>query len=192
MRGAAEPSPTWRGLTVYTIGHSTRTQEELLALLHEAKITSLADLRSYPRSRHNPQFNKDTLQELLPSNGIRYEHVKTLGGRRRGIGEASPNKGWRSEAFRGFADYMLTEDFAAGLEELRGLAVQAKEEGGGLAILCAEAVPWRCHRSLVSDTIVIHGGEVFHLINPGHPQTHRLTRFAKVEGERITYPPMES
>ncbi|AKU93241.1 DUF488 family protein [Vulgatibacter incomptus] len=176
----------WSGLEVYTIGHSTRSQDELVELLDSAGVTLLADVRSYPRSRHNPQFNRDVLEELLPSMGIRYIHLASLGGRRKGLGDESPNDAWRSLAFRGFADYMLDPGFEEGLEELHELASRAR-----VAIMCAEAVPWRCHRSLVSDALVVRGARVFHIVGDERVLPHELTSFARVDGDRITYPSEE-
>ncbi|HEX5497886.1 MAG TPA: DUF488 domain-containing protein, partial [Thermomicrobiales bacterium] len=141
--GVDEP---WANAVVYTIGHSTRTQAELIALLRAHGVATLADVRHMPRSRHNPQFNADELAVALPEAGIAYIHLPRLGGLRRGLGAASPNAGWRNASFRAYADYMQSADFAEGLAELRRLT-----EAGPVALMCAEAVPWRCHRSLIAD-----------------------------------------
>lgn len=173
---------SWRGVRVYTAGHSTRTLEELLSLLRAFDIATLVDIRTIPRSRHNPQFNSEALRSKLRSRGLRYVHVPNLGGLRRPRKD-SPNTAWRNAGFRGFADYMLTEDFEAGLAELRELASK-----GSVALMCAEAVPWRCHRSLVSDALVARGAKVEHITGSSRASPHRLTPFAKVEGTRVTYP----
>jgi uncharacterized protein (DUF488 family) len=179
-RPEADGSP--RGTTVYTIGHSTRSLESFLELLKAHGIHYLVDVRTIPRSRHNPQFNRESLPGSLRTAGIVYSHMPELGGLRRArIG--STNTGWRNASFRGFADYMQTEEFEAGLERLIALA-----EGEPTAIMCAEAVPWRCHRSLISDALAAREFAVEHVIGPGPSQPHALTRFARVEGARVTYP----
>ena len=171
-------------LRVYTIGHSTRSGEDFLALLRQYGIVSLADIRTIPRSRHNPQFNTEALARTLPSEGIAYVPLAALGGLRRGLGVESPNTGWHNASFRAYADYMLTEPFRQGLEELLALAAR-----GPTVIMCAEAVPWRCHRSLVADALVIRGIRVLDILDQRHAPPHQLTPFARVEGSRITYPP---
>jgi uncharacterized protein (DUF488 family) len=153
-----------------------------VALLRSAGIAVLADIRTIPRSRRNPQFNTEALQRDLPAQSIEYAHLARLGGLRRPLAD-SPNAGWRNASFRGFADYMQTDDFARGLEELRALV-----ERGPVALLCAEAVPWRCHRSLVADALTARGAHVEHIVGAGRPNPHRLTSFAKVEGTHVTYP----
>jgi uncharacterized protein (DUF488 family) len=130
-----------------------------------------------------PQFNKEALEADLPKHGIKYRHFPSLGGFRRSIGDASPNKSWRNESFRGFADYMLTDAFREALDQLITLA-----QKDTTAIMCAEAVPWRCHRSLISDALVVRGVEVRHLLAPNRAEPHQLTPFAQVEEEKITYP----
>jgi len=172
----------WRGVRLFTLGHSTQTLDELVALLREHNVSVLVDIRTIPRSRHNPQFERDALRSALPRRRIRYVHVPALGGLRR-TRKDSPNAGWRNASFRGFADYMLTDDFRAGLDELRSVA-----EDGTISLMCAEAVPWRCHRSLVADALTVRGAHVEHIIGPGRSRPHRLTPFANVEGKRITYP----
>ncbi len=170
-------------LHVYTVGHSTRSLEELVQLLRENGVGCLVDVRTVPRSRRNPQFNHDALEQALPAAGMEYHHLASLGGLRRGLGERSPNTGWRNDSFRGFADYMMTAQFQEGLEGLLGLAAQ-----GPVAIMCAEAVPWRCHRSLIADALTVRGVQVSHIVGPGRTQPHRLTPFAQVKGREITYP----
>jgi 3-methyladenine DNA glycosylase/8-oxoguanine DNA glycosylase len=171
----------WRGVRIYTIGHSTRTVDELVALLRASDISVLADIRTIPRSRHNPQFNSDSLPSALRKHGLRYAHLPRLGGLRRARKD-SPNTGWRNASFRGFADYMLTEDFEAGLAELRALTTK-----GVVALMCAEAVPWRCHRSLVADALSARGARVEHISGTGRATPHSVTAFADVRGGRVTY-----
>jgi 3-methyladenine DNA glycosylase/8-oxoguanine DNA glycosylase len=173
---------SWRGTQIYTIGHSTRTLDELVALLRAIDISVLADIRTIPRSRRNPQFNGDSLRTALRPRSLRYVHLPGLGGLRRARKD-SPNTGWRNASFRGFADYMLTEDFESGLEELRALTAE-----GRVALMCAEAVPWRCHRSLVADVLTARGAHVEHIVGSLPSTPHRLTPFAKVEGARVSYP----
>jgi len=172
----------WTGARIYTVGHSTRTQGELIALLRAVDISVLADIRTIPRSRHNPQFNADSLRKALRSRSVRYVHLARLGGLRRARKD-SPNTGWRNASFRGFADYMRTGDFESGLEELRALTAQ-----GRVALMCAEAVPWRCHRTLVADALTARGAHVEHIIGSSRSSPHHLTPFAKVEGANVSYP----
>jgi len=173
---------SWQHIRLYTIGHSTRTLDELIELLLASGVSILADIRTVPRSRHNPQFNRETLSPALQARGIRYAHVAELGGLRKSRRD-SPNAGWRNASFRGYADYMLSEDFAAALAKLRALTAE-----GTVALMCAEAVPWRCHRSLVADALTVRGARVAHIIGAGAARPHRLTPFARVEGTRLTYP----
>ena len=171
---------------VLTVGHSTRGLQEFIDLLKAHSVASLMDVRTVPRSRHNPQFNRDTLPAALEVAGIRYAHVAGLGGFRH-THPGSANRGWRNVSFRGFADYMQTVEFA---ENLAALIEQATREQ--VALMCAEAVPWRCHRSLIADALVVHGICAEEIINTTRRQAHGLTSFAKVEGTAITYPPYES
>ena len=168
--------------TLYTHGPTTRPLEELTAILHERAVTLLADVRTVPRSRHNPQFNADTLPTALAAVGIGYIHLKELGGLRHAMAD-SPNSGWHNASFRGYADYMQTDAFAEALAKLIDLARRET-----VAVMCAEAVPWRCHRSLIADALLLRGIAVEHLLAPGHSLPHRLTPFARVEGLTITYP----
>ena len=184
MSQAPDVTGTGGALRVYTIGHSTRSGADFVALLRQYDMVSLADIRTMPRSRHNAQFNTEALAGTLPSEGIAYVHLAALGGLRRGLGVESPNTGWRNAGFRAYADYMLTEPFRQGLEEL--LAIAAR---GPAAIMFAEAVPWRCHRSLVADALVIRGIRVRDILDQRHAPPHQLTPFARVVGDRITYPP---
>ncbi len=167
---------------VLTIGHSTRTLENFIQLLHAHGVKRVVDVRTLPRSRHNPQFNSETLPESLGKAKIRYTHLEELGGLRHPRPD-SPNTGWRNPSFRGFADYMQTPDFAAGLAKLMKLASRAQ-----IAVMCAEAVPWRCHRSLITDALLVHSVHVEHITGMTRRQQHKLTPLARVEGTRITYP----
>ena len=172
----------WRGARIYTVGHSTRTLDELVALLRAFDVAVLADIRTIPRSRHNPQFNGDALRSALRSRRLRYVHLPELGGLRRPRKD-SPNTAWRNASFRGFADYMLSDDFEAGIATLHALTAQ-----GRVALMCAEAVPWRCHRSLVADALTARGAHVEHITNTKRSTPHRVTAFAEVKGTRVTYP----
>ncbi len=174
---------SWSGVRIYTVGHSTRPVEELIELLRSFAISVVADIRTIPRSRHNPQFNSDPLREVLRAAAIEYAHLAALGGLRRARKD-SPNTAWRNASFRGYADYMTTSEFAAGLTALRALI-----ERGTVVLMCAEAVPWRCHRSLVADALTARGATVEHLTGTARATPHRLTSFAKVEGAVVTYPP---
>jgi uncharacterized protein (DUF488 family) len=172
--------------TVYTIGHSTRPQSELIDLLNEFGVRTLIDVRTVPRSRRNPQFNKDELTVALPAAGINYVHLARLGGLRKGFGAESPNMGWRNESFRGYADYMQTDDFQEGLDELFALMAD-----GPVALMCAEAVPWRCHRSLIADALLVRDISSEDIQGASKTIPHKLTPFAVVDGTRITYPAEE-
>ena len=171
---------------ILTVGHSTHPLAEFIALLAAHSVTRLIDVRTVPRSRHNPQFNRDTFPAALEAAGICYAHIAGLGGFRR-AGPESPNLGWRNASFRGYADYMQTSEFA---EHLTGLMALAKQER--IALMCAEAVPWRCHRSLIADALVIRGIRVEEIINSTRRQVHALTPFARVDGTTITYPPSDA
>jgi uncharacterized protein (DUF488 family) len=171
-----------RPAVVLTIGHSTRSAAELIALLKANEAEGVMDVRTIPRSRANPQFNGATLQREIEAVGIAYRHAPALGGLRRAR-PGSPNAGWRNASFRGFADYMQTPEFAGALEALAG---EAKEER--LALMCAEAVPWRCHRSLIADALTVRGVPVEHILGKGRTQPHVLTPWAVVKGTAIEYP----
>ncbi|MCA9881203.1 MAG: DUF488 domain-containing protein [Thermomicrobiales bacterium] len=178
----------WANATVYTIGHSTRPQADLIALLKHYGVATLADVRTVPRSRHNPQFNRDELTVTLPEAGIAYAHLPLLGGLRRGLGADSPNTGWRNTSFRAYADYMQSADFAEGLCQLNALTAD-----GPVALMCAEAVPWRCHRSLIADALTIRGVPVREIQSLTRTEVHKLTPFAQVDGLHLIYPgPEES
>ena len=168
---------------VLTVGHSTRTLAEFIALLAAHSVTLLMDVRTVARSRHNPQFNCDTLPDALEAAAIHYTHVAGLGGFRRASPE-STNLGWRNASFRGYADHMQTEEFAQSLASLMKLAKHQR-----VALMCAEAVPWRCHRSLIADALMVHGFRVEEIIDRTRCRLHALTPFARVSGTVITYPP---
>ena len=167
---------------VLTIGHSTRTLEEFVQLLETYHITLLMDVRSVPRSRHNPQFNKETLPDTLKHHNIRYIHMPEIGGLRHSKHE-SLNTAWKNSGFRGYADYMQTQEFTDNLLKIVSLARE-----NHLALMCAEALPWRCHRSLISDALVIRHIKVEHIISKDSTISHRLNEMAHVEGTKITYP----
>lgn len=169
-------------MTVYTIGHSTRQLEKLIDILKYYEIRLLADVRSIPRSRHNPQFNSNSFAKALEKHGITYQHMSELGGLRHTTND-SPNTGWRNAGFRGYADYMHTSEFDKGLEYLLN---QAKNKT--TVIMCAEVVPWRCHRLLLSDALLVRDIEVLHILDKKKTQPAALTDFAKVNGTNITYP----
>jgi uncharacterized protein (DUF488 family) len=168
---------------VCTIGHSDRPLDQFIDLLRENGVACLLDIRTVPRSRHNPQYNRDTLPDSLGKAGIGYRHVAGLGGLRHARAD-SPNTGWRNASFRGYADYMQTPEFAQEVDDLARLAA-----GTRCALMCAEAVPWRCHRSMVADALVVRGIPVEHIMGPNKRKAHVLTPFAKVDGTRLSYPP---
>jgi len=167
---------------VLTVGHSTRTWKTFLDLLRAHRVKRVIDVRSIPRSRHNPQFDRATLSKKLRAARIGYVHLRKLGGLRHARRD-SPNTGWRNASFRGFADYMQTSDFEVGLHRLLKLAEQKRS-----AIMCAEAVPWRCHRSLIADALTVRGIRVDDIISMKRSQVHSLIPFARVQGHRVTYP----
>jgi hypothetical protein len=170
------------GLTLLTIGHSTRSIEEFVGMLQAHGVERLVDVRSIPKSRRVPQFNSDALAAALRKQGIEYLHMKSLGGLRHAKKD-SANLGWRNASFRGYADYMATEEFRASIARLLELARQKRT-----AIMCAEAVPWRCHRSLIGDALLIRGVNVEDIMTATSTRPHELTPFAKVEGLDISYP----
>jgi hypothetical protein len=169
--------------TVLTIGHSTRTFDEFLRLLKAHGVTCIVDVRTVPRSRHNPQFNRDILPASLKMAGIGYTHMAALGGLRHTTKD-SINTGWRNASFRGYADYMQTPEFRKAVDELIQMADQDQ-----IALMCAEAVPWRCHRSMIADALVVRGIQTADIMGLNPPKLHTLTSFAKVKGTHITYPP---
>jgi uncharacterized protein (DUF488 family) len=169
-------------MRIWTIGHSTRTIDKFISLLKEHGIKSLADVRLLPGSKRYPQFNKETLADSLSKAGICYEHFPELGGRRKPR-EDSPNTAWRNESFRGYADYMQTEEFGKGVRRLIDLAGEA----GPTAIMCAEAVWWRCHRSLISDYLKARGIEVLHIMDANKTEPHPYTSAARIVGGKLSY-----
>ena len=170
---------------VFTVGHSTRSFDEVLEMLTTNGVTALVDVRSYPSSRKFPQWNQEAIQNALPAS-IAYRWIRNLGGRRHTpAGVVTPNGGWRVKAFRDYADYMATEQFHSGIDELLALA----REGGRIpAIMCSEAVPWRCHRRLITDALIVAGVEVHNIMSPSSTKLAELTEFAHVDGKEITYP----
>lgn len=168
---------------VWTIGHSTRTLEELIEMLRAFKIEMVADIRSYPGSRRYPQFNKEALEVSLPENDIQYVHLKKLGGRRK-VSPESKNTSWRHVAFRGYADYMETDEFKEGIQALEKIALQQRT-----AFMCSEAVWWRCHRSMVSDYLKVHGWKVMHIMGLNKEEEHPYTSPAKVVDGELSYQP---
>lgn len=168
---------------IYTIGHSTHTTREFINILKAYDIKCLVDVRHYPGSRYCPQFNKTNLKRNLKRHGMTYYHLIDLGGRRPVDKNSHLNDGWRSSAFRGFADYMQTETFKEGLQKLIEIASLDTT-----VMMCAEAVPWRCHRSLIADALLVQGLLVIDILNEKNAPLHELTPFAKMRGEEITYP----
>lgn len=166
---------------ISTIGHSNRSLEEFLKLLKAHGIQKLVDVRTVPKSRHNPQFNSDSLEESLRSEGISYERMEALGGFRKTKPD-SENTGWRNLSFRGYADYMQTPEFAEALSKLQEAAKSPT------AIMCAEAVPWRCHRSLIADALTVNGWEVQNIMSETSAPLHKLTSFLKAENGKLFYP----
>ncbi|MCL5773019.1 MAG: DUF488 domain-containing protein [Firmicutes bacterium] len=166
---------------IFTIGHSTRLLEEFIELLQDSGVTEVADVRTIPRSRYNPQFNKETFPEDLKKAGIKYEHMSGLGGLRHPRKD-SPNTGWKNDSFRGFADYMQTGEFEESLENLIQLSGRER-----IAVMCAEAVPWRCHRRLIADALLARGIKAVHIMGKHSLQNHAMTPWAKIEGKKIIY-----
>jgi uncharacterized protein (DUF488 family) len=169
-------------LTILTIGHSTKTLDEFIDLLKTYGVTLVVDVRSVPRSRHNPQFAKETLPNTLKLEGVKYIHMPNIGGLRRSKPD-SINTAWRNKSFRGYADYMQTKEFT---ENLLNLIALAKENS--LVIMCAEALPWRCHRSLIADALTVRNIKVTHILTMDNTVQHRLSEWAHVDGTNITYP----
>ena len=169
-------------MTIYTIGHSTRPLDDFIALLERSRIERLIDVRAFPGSRRHPQFNRESLAEALPEHGIAYLHRPSLGGRLRPRPDAPPSA-WRNEGFRGYADYMRTDAFHRALDELVALGANRRT-----AIMCSEAVPLRCHRSLISDALTARGIDVEHILDSG-VSAHTLTSFAVVHDREVSYPP---
>lgn len=168
---------------IWTVGHSNRSAEDFLALLEAAGIEQVADVRRFPASRRQPHVAAEALRASLGEAGIAYVHLPALGGRRGTPAEGSPNTGWRVASFAAYADHMATEAFHEGLETLEGLASERRT-----AMMCSEAVPWRCHRRLIADALLVRGWEVLDILGPGRAEPHALTPFARLEGGALTYP----
>ncbi|WP_205526034.1 DUF488 family protein [Pyxidicoccus trucidator] len=180
--------PSWSAKTVFAVGHSTRSLKEFIALLWAHGVATVVDIRKMPRSRTNPQFNSEALERTLPKVGIRYLHLAKLGGlRKKSTATSSVNAAWRNASFRAYADYMQSAEFEDGLSELHD-----ELSNGPPALMCAEALRWRCHRSLVADALVARGAEVLHLKSATRATPHRLTAFAHVSRGRVTYPADDS
>ena len=167
---------------VLTVGHSTHTITEFIHWLQAHEVISVVDVRTVPRSRHSPQFDKSSLPQSLTKAGLRYVHMPGLGGLRRPMAD-SPNTGWRNKSFQGYADYMQTPEFGQSLGELISMASQER-----VALMCAEAVPWRCHRSLIADALLVRGIRTEDIMSATQRRIHSLTPFAKVQGIAISYP----
>jgi len=176
----------WPDGTIFTVGHSTLPIDGFIALLKAYGIERLADIRTVPRSRHNPQFNSDALEKSLSDAGIEYVPMQKLGGLRHPRKDSS-NAGWRNESFRGYADYMQTQEFQDALDSLIGMSRERRT-----AVMCAEAVPWRCHRSLVADALGVRDIPVTEILSETSYRTHKLTPFAQVKDGQITYPPEQA
>jgi uncharacterized protein (DUF488 family) len=171
--------------TLYTIGHSNRTIEEFLEMLRAFDIQEVVDVRTVPKSRHNPQFGQDLLAPTLHDAHIGYTHLSKLGGLRHTTKD-SINTGWHNDSFRGYADYMATDEFQVGLHELETIAQDKKT-----AIMCAEAVPWRCHRSLIADALMMQGWQILDIQSQKTARPHKPTPFLKVQGGKLWYPAPE-
>ncbi|MBL7696873.1 MAG: DUF488 domain-containing protein [Chitinophagaceae bacterium] len=167
--------------TIWTIGHSTRSLEELVAMLRSFEIKVLVDVRHFPGSRKYPHFNKESLEVTLPEHNIQYVHLKSLGGRRK-VHPNSRNTAWKNDAFRGYADYMETDAFEKGITELVNIASRQRT-----AYMCSEAVWWRCHRSMISDYLKVRGWKVMHIMDVGKAQEHPYTSPARVVNGKLTY-----
>ena len=181
--GAIPKRPGKYPAGIFTVGHSTRSIAEFTSLLKAHQISRVVDVRTIPRSRHNPQFNTESLADALKQVGVAYTHAPGLGGLRHAT-RTSPNAGWRNSSFRGFADYMQTAPFETALEKLIQFGARDRT-----AILCAEAVPWRCHRSLIADALLVRGIPAHHIFSETQCKPHTLTPFARVQGTHLTYPP---
>jgi len=169
-------------MQIWTVGHSTRTIDEFISLLKANEIKVLADVRAFPGSKRYPQFNKESMAESLNAHGIRYEHFPELGGKRKSRPD-SHNTAWRNASFRGYADYMETEQFQKGIERMLDFAAKT----GATAIMCAEAVWWRCHRSLIADYLKARGGEVLHILGANKVEPHPYTPAARIVNGELSY-----
>ena len=171
-----------KSCVIFTIGHGTKSIDEFISLLKTYEVQRVVDIRTIPRSRHNPQFNKEILPESLKKVRIGYIYIKGLGGLRHSKKD-SVNTAWRNASFRGFADYMQTEEFKENIDRLIRLAKQKK-----IVIMCAESVPWRCHRSLIADALLVRGIQVKHIMSQKTCNDHTLTPWANVKNVQIIYP----
>ena len=171
-------------MRIWTIGHSTRMIDEFISLLKENEINLLADVRAWPGSKRYPQFNKEALEESLSAHAIHYEHFAELGGKRKSTPD-SHNTAWRNASFRGYADYMETEQFQKGIERLLDVATEA----GASAIMCAEAVWWRCHRSLIADYLKARGLQMMHILGAKKVESHPYTSAARIVNGKLSYAP---
>lgn len=178
--GETERAPAPR---VWTVGHSNRPLEDFLMLLEQARIEQVADVRRFPGSRRWPHFSGDALRTSLAERGVGYVHLAELGGRRGTPAEGSPNTGWRVPSFAAYADYMATEPFERGRRALERLATEHRT-----AMMCSEAVPWRCHRRLIADALLVRGWEVLDILGKGRTEPRALTEFARVRDGELTYP----
>lgn len=169
-------------LRTFTVGHSTRAVNRLIQILIGHDVNILADVRSFPRSLKNPQFNSETFGPELTKSGIRYALIPKLGGRRKGMGTESKNTCWKNKSFRNYADYMETPAFREGIEEILRLSSE-----GTVAIMCAEAVYWRCHRSMIADFLKANGFEVIHILDEKHTREHKYTQCAKIADGELSY-----
>jgi uncharacterized protein (DUF488 family) len=169
-------------MTIFTIGHSTRSLDDFLALLRAHGVVQLADIRTVPKSRRHPHFARDALERSLPAAGVAYRHFPALGGLRRPRRD-SRNSAWRHEGFRGYADHMETPEFDAAVDDLMGWG-----SGAPTAVMCAEAMWWQCHRRLLADALAARGVEVRHIMSAASAPPHEITEFARIEGERVSYP----
>jgi uncharacterized protein (DUF488 family) len=186
MSPSHSPDATWPAGTIFTVGHSTLPIEQFLSLLKTYGIERLIDVRTVPRSRRNPQFNDTALAQSLKDAGIAYRPMPALGGLRKPRKD-SPNTGWRNEGFRGFADHMQTAAFGEAIDALIAMGREAR-----VAIMCAEAVPWRCHRSLIADALSVRDVPVVEILSETSAHRHKLTPFAQVHGTAVTYPPEQA
>ena len=168
-------------MEIWTVGHSMRSTEEFMGLLQAHSIQAVADVRRYPGSRRHPQFGQAALAETLANSNIEYIHFPELGGRRSAQAD-SPNTGWRQAAFRGYADYMMTEPFQTGLERLLAIGIRKR-----VALLCAEALWWRCHRGLIADALKAGGHVVRHISGPGKAEPHPFTSAARIVNGKLSY-----
>jgi uncharacterized protein (DUF488 family) len=173
-------------MLIHTIGHSTRSIDEIIALLRENGIEVLVDVRRYPGSKRYPHFSSEAMAQWLPEHGIGYIHMPELGGRRKPLPD-SPNTAWRNEQFRAYADYMATEEFRAAIDNLVVLG-ESLGKTQRVAVMCAEAVPWRCHRNLIADELTRRRIEVRHIISGQPAKTHVMNEHARVDGDHIVYP----